>query len=122
MATLRRLKAAIGKGEEEIIVSATSNDVPDEKSIVQEDIAPAYVDDYEEEHYKLPPETAEDFVTEVIHARDDPTLNPWTFRTLFLGEYRVLGLVQADIDESKEPVWLLSAPFLQPYITSSLRP
>jgi hypothetical protein len=34
MATLRHLRGAFGKGEEEIVVSATSNDVLDEKSMV----------------------------------------------------------------------------------------
>lgn len=29
--------------------------------------------------------TAEDLVTRVINVEDDPTLNPWTFRTFFLG-------------------------------------
>jgi hypothetical protein len=44
-----------------------------------------YDPEEEEEHYNAPAETAEDLVTEVIHATDDPTLNPWTFRTWFLG-------------------------------------
>jgi hypothetical protein len=44
-----------------------------------------YYDDNGEEHYNAPAETAKDLVTEVIHAYDDPTLNPWTFRTWFLG-------------------------------------
>jgi hypothetical protein len=83
--TLRRLKGS-AKHEEEIVDSARTEDIPDEKSIGRADIAAINLDDYEEEHYKLPPETAEDFVTEVIHARDDPTLNPWTFRTFFLGK------------------------------------
>lgn len=30
-------------------------------------------------------ETAEDLVTKVIDLDDDPTQNPWTFRTFFLG-------------------------------------
>ena len=88
MATLRRLRGSTAKDEEEIADTAHTNDVDlsDKKVEVREEIAPVvYLDDYEEEHYKLPPETAEDFVTEVIHARDDPTLNPWTFRVLFLG-------------------------------------
>jgi hypothetical protein len=46
---------------------------------------PAYYDDNGEEHYNVPAETAKDLVTEVIHAQDDPSLNPWTFRTWFLG-------------------------------------
>lgn len=38
------------------------------------------------EHYNAPVQSAKDLITEVIHARDDPTLNPWTFRVWFLGE------------------------------------
>jgi hypothetical protein len=37
-------------------------------------------------HYNAPVESPKDLVTEVIHARDDPTLNAWTFRVWFLGE------------------------------------
>ncbi|KAF8853981.1 OPT superfamily oligopeptide transporter [Acephala macrosclerotiorum] len=87
-------------------------DGKDEKSIVRDDIAPAYVEDYEE-HYKLAPETAEDFVTEVIHARDDPTLNPWTFRTLFLGTgLATLGAVLATIYYFKPQTVVVSTVFL----------
>ena len=32
-------------------------------------------------------ETAEDIVTTVIHVDDDPTINPWTFRMFFIGQY-----------------------------------
>jgi hypothetical protein len=39
-----------------------------------------------DEHYDRPAETAEDLVTEVIHVRDNPNLNPWTFRTWFIGK------------------------------------
>jgi hypothetical protein len=46
---------------------------------------PAYYDENSEEHYNVPATTAKDLVTEVIHAQDDPSLNPWTFRTWFLG-------------------------------------
>ncbi len=31
-------------------------------------------------------DTAEDIVTTIIHTDDDPTLNPWTFRTFFIGK------------------------------------
>jgi hypothetical protein len=88
MTDLRR-RGPASLDDEEIVDSATTNDFQDEKgrekSITRQEIAPVYSDDDDSEHYKLPPETAEDFVTEVIHARDDPTLNPWTFRTAFLG-------------------------------------
>jgi len=37
--------------------------------------------------------TAEDLITQVINVEDDPSLNPWTFRTFFLGTslYTALG-------------------------------
>jgi hypothetical protein len=38
-----------------------------------------------EEEYVKPVKTPKDLVTEIIAAEDDPTLNPWTFRTWFLG-------------------------------------
>jgi hypothetical protein len=48
---------------------------------------PVYVDEDGSEVYNTPVSTAKDLVTEVIHARDDPTLNPWTFRVWFLGSF-----------------------------------
>jgi len=45
------------------------------------------IDEEGEEHFTAPAETAEDLITEVIHVTDDPTLNPWTFRAWFLGQY-----------------------------------
>jgi hypothetical protein len=47
--------------------------------------APVYVDEDGPERYNAPPETAKDLVTEVLQVEDDPSLNPWTFRTWFLG-------------------------------------
>jgi hypothetical protein len=47
--------------------------------------ASMYVDNEGLEHYTAPVETSEELVTEVLHVEDDPTLNPWTFRTWFLG-------------------------------------
>jgi hypothetical protein len=37
------------------------------------------------ENYNTPAETPNDLITEVIHVRDNPSLNPWTFRVWFLG-------------------------------------
>lgn len=31
--------------------------------------------------------TADDLVTHIIHVEDDPSVNPWTIRMVFLGEY-----------------------------------
>jgi hypothetical protein len=49
-------------------------------------IAPVYALGEDGERYNAPPETATDLITEVLHAQDDPSLNPWTFRTWFLGK------------------------------------
>ncbi len=32
-------------------------------------------------------DTAEAIVTTVIHVDDDPTINPWTFRMFFIGDF-----------------------------------
>jgi hypothetical protein len=45
--------------------------------------APVY---HDEEHFTRPVDSPKDIITEVIHAKDDPTLNPWTFRTWFIGK------------------------------------
>jgi hypothetical protein len=39
-----------------------------------------------EEEFVKPVNSPKDLVTEIIEAKDDPTLNPWTFRTWFLGK------------------------------------
>jgi hypothetical protein len=44
-------------------------------------------------HYNAPVESAKDLVTEVIHARDDSTLNAWTFRVWFLGKQLDLQVI-----------------------------
>lgn len=38
----------------------------------------------EKENFHVPT-TARDLVTEVLRVEDDPTQNPWTFRTWFIG-------------------------------------
>lgn len=61
--------------------------VSGEKTSIHEIPLPAY-DDAEGLGDKPGPlETAEEIVTHVIHVDDDPTLNPWTFRMFFIGEY-----------------------------------
>jgi hypothetical protein len=62
----------------------TSNSVDPEKSRIPATEIQEF-DNEDHEHYTRPAETARDLVTEVIHVRDDPTLNPLTFRTWFLG-------------------------------------
>jgi hypothetical protein len=58
---------------------------PDTFGSTKEPSAPGYFD--EEEHFSQPVESPKDIVTEIIHAKDDITLNPWTFRTWFVGEF-----------------------------------
>jgi hypothetical protein len=60
----------------------------EKKEAITTELAPYKSSDLEEnrsEDYNTPPETAEDIITEVLHAEDDPSLNPWTFRVWFLG-------------------------------------
>jgi hypothetical protein len=61
--------------------SASTTALPPQKPAA----AISAVDVDEEEYFNTPPETAEDLVTEVIHAQDDPALNSFTFRVWFLG-------------------------------------
>jgi hypothetical protein len=75
--------------------------------------AAAYVDDQGLQHYSEPVETAEELVTEVIHVEDDPTLNPWTFRTWFLGiGLASFGGILATIYQFKPQQVVVSAVFL----------
>jgi hypothetical protein len=74
------------KNERPAVPKGDSNQMTDDFSIspaIKSPVIP--YDGEDEEHYNAPAETAEDLITEVIHATDDPTLNPWTFRTWFLG-------------------------------------
>ncbi|TID15601.1 OPT superfamily oligopeptide transporter [Venturia nashicola] len=53
-----------------------------------ESTLPSYrnpLDEHGSAQFDAPAETAKDLATEVIHAEDDPGLNPWTFRVWFLG-------------------------------------
>lgn len=46
---------------------------------------PPFYESEEDESIHGVPTSAEDLTKHVIHAVDDPTDNPWTFRTWFLG-------------------------------------
>jgi len=61
------------KGVEDGLGRARSNDLP------------AYEGDEYARRASAAITTAEDLVTRVINVEDDPSLNPWTFRTFFLG-------------------------------------
>jgi hypothetical protein len=54
---------------------------------------PRYEGDEYNRRFSMVATTAEDLVTQVINVEDDPSLNPWTFRTFFLGTllYTALG-------------------------------
>ena len=59
----------------------------DEKGGANIHATPAYdVEAGESDGHQLPVSTAEDLVTNILHVDDDPTLNPWTFRTWFIGK------------------------------------
>jgi len=72
---------------------------------------------YEGENYKLHEhevaETAEDLVTRVIGLEDDTTLNPWTFRAIFLGlGFSCFGSVLQEIFYFKPQTIYVSVVFL----------
>lgn len=46
---------------------------------------PRYDGDEHIRSFSMVAETAEDLITQVINVEDDPSMNPWTFRTFFLG-------------------------------------
>jgi hypothetical protein len=76
--------------------------------------APAHLDvENGENEWNTPAETAEDLITGVIHAEDDPTLNPWTFRMWFLGlGLSAFGGVLSTIYYFKPQTMTVSAIFL----------
>ena len=56
--------------------------------VSETDDLPAYdgEDDFDRGRIKSV-STPADIVTSVLHVDDDPSINPWTFRMFFLGEY-----------------------------------
>lgn len=76
-------------GDEKVTLSNSSKE---QQSIKKEDTeaksteSPEYRDEEGQYESTIHLDTAKDIVTTVIDLDDDPTLNPWTFRTFFLGE------------------------------------
>jgi hypothetical protein len=71
-------------------ISNESTDSPkafDEKSPEIGVAAPAYDEENAGHDGHLHVASAKELVTNVLSVDDDPTLNPWTFRMWFLGEY-----------------------------------
>jgi hypothetical protein len=60
------------------------------RSSLQKAGASAYEDEDGETVRTTTTETAEDFAT-LISTKDDPTLNPWTFRTWFIGSLSTIS-------------------------------
>jgi hypothetical protein len=56
-------------------------------STMEKQTVPAYADVDADEQFTTTVQSPKDIVTEVLTADDDPTINPWTFRTWFIGEY-----------------------------------
>lgn len=87
MATHRTAWSLSDKHKEEVYISQFPDHYHDEeKNAVSTGELPTFLDDDGEQHYTTPATTAKDLATEVIHAVDNPMLNPWTFRTWFLGK------------------------------------
>ena len=73
MATYRpHGRHSVDKAQEPSLTTGYSTYLQDEEKAYY----PAIVTEHDSEHFDRPPETANDLVTEVIHAVDDPTLNP----------------------------------------------
>lgn len=73
MATYRpNGRHSIDKAEEPTLTTGYTRYLQDEEKAYSHVI----VTEDDTEHFNRPPETANDLVTEVIHAVDDPTLNP----------------------------------------------
>jgi hypothetical protein len=73
MATYRpNGRYSIDKAQEPTLTTGYSTYSQDEEKAY----FPAVVTEHDSDHFDRPPETANDLVTEVIHAVDDPTLNP----------------------------------------------
>lgn len=110
-----RTSVGSGKGKvEEILLETRESTGSSDEDIITEESPPRYediklqkpgatvysaedppkviVDENGEEHFTAPAETPRDLITEVIHATDDPTLNPWTFRTWFLGKRHTITI------------------------------
>lgn len=72
--------------------------------------------------------TAEDLVTQVIGLEDDPSLSPWTFRAMFLGEFgsRAQSRIKNQEFSTHSLAQVLACPLLGLFSkkssTSSLRP
>ncbi|KIW00506.1 OPT family small oligopeptide transporter [Verruconis gallopava] len=67
---------------------------------------------YSHEHRRVV-DTAEEITTAVLHVEDDPTLNPWTFRTVFLGlGFAVFGSTLQEIFYFKPQTIYVSVVFL----------
>lgn len=61
--------------------------VPEKSAMESTDPMPPSYDDVElnDEKESIHADTAEQLVTNVLHVEDDPSLSPWTIRTIFLG-------------------------------------
>jgi hypothetical protein len=75
-------------GDEKLTPSNTSKEhqsVKQDYTEAKSTEFPEYRDEEGQHESAIHLDTAKDIVTTVIDLDDDPTLNPWTFRTFFLG-------------------------------------
>jgi hypothetical protein len=84
------------KHDEKDVLSTTDNDNSTGNSKTKADsltpngnLVPPYEGEENLRRESVILATTEDLTTQVIGLEDDPTLNPWTFRTFFLGTYNL---------------------------------
>jgi len=74
--------------KDDTVVEVTGGNVDLQKPDNGDFAPPEYVGENDGfNHITKPVETAKDLTTQVLHVQDDPTLNPYTFRLFFLGQY-----------------------------------
>ncbi|KAJ5832835.1 peptide transporter MTD1 [Penicillium riverlandense] len=104
------------KRQQNFLDSPSDGKKGQEKSAMEstEPVPPSYDDiEHNDEKDHIHADTAEELVTNVLHVDDDPSLNPWTVRTVFLGVgLSVFASVLQEIFYFKPQTILVSQVFL----------
>jgi hypothetical protein len=76
------------KRQQSFLDSPSDGNKGQEKSVMEstDPVPPSYDDiEHNDDKDHVHADTAEELVTNVLHVDDDPSLSPWTVRTVFLG-------------------------------------